>query len=131
MLVSWPRMVSTAAKYSNTSVQDLANAASASWSPDFQINTDLGQGLGVSDDASALGRLIVQLCQSRHRTRWIHQPNRHFYMMRELYRPGFREARWFRLNRRKKFVEITREKFQLTNHSIGAVTRSEWRTVDR
>jgi hypothetical protein len=35
---------------------------SASWSPDFQINTDLGQGLGVSDDASDLGRrLIVQL----------------------------------------------------------------------
>jgi hypothetical protein len=97
----------------------------------FSDQDRFGQGLGVSDDASALGRLIVQLCQTRHRTRWIHQPNRHFYMMRELYRPRFHEARWSRLNRRKKFVEITREKFQLTNHPIGAVTRSESRTVDR
>jgi hypothetical protein len=103
---------------------------SASWSPDFQINTDLGQGLDVSDDASAL-RSSCSFLPTQAPNPVIHQLNRHIYMMRELYCPGFREARWFRLNPRKKFVEITRERFQLMNHSIGAPTRSESRTVDR
>jgi hypothetical protein len=44
-----------------------------------------------------------------------------------LYPGGFYEARWYRRDR-GKFVEITREAFQLKNHVFGALTRSESRT---
>jgi hypothetical protein len=39
-----------------------------------------------------------------------------FHEMHRLYPSGFYEVRWFRLDR-AKFVEVTREKFQLKNHS--------------
>jgi hypothetical protein len=51
--------------------------------------------------------------------------NCHFYIKHE---PCFYEDRSLRLDRKKKFVEITREKFQLTNHSVHAPPRSESRT---
>jgi hypothetical protein len=34
----------------------------------------------------------------------------------ELFPGGFYEVRWFRADGRGKFVEITRERFQLRNH---------------
>jgi hypothetical protein len=36
---------------------------------------------------------------------------------------GFYDVRWFRVDDRGKLVEITRERFQLRNHSVGR-TRS-------
>jgi hypothetical protein len=43
--------------------------------------------------------------------------------VQELHPGGFYEARWFRLDR-GKFVEMTREKFQLKNQAFAALTRS-------
>ena len=37
---------------------------------------------------------------------------------------GFYDVRWFRADDRGKLVEITRERFQLRNHSVGRRTRS-------
>ena len=43
--------------------------------------------------------------------------------------PGsFYDVRWFRADDRGKLVEITRERFQLRNHSVGRRTGSAVRT---
>jgi hypothetical protein len=42
--------------------------------------------------------------------------------------PGFYDVRWFRADDRGRFVEITRERFQLRNHSVGRRTGSVSRT---
>jgi hypothetical protein len=47
-----------------------------------------------------------------------------FDLNHEVFPGGFYEARWFRADDRGKLVEITRERFQLHNHSIGHRTGS-------
>jgi hypothetical protein len=42
-----------------------------------------------------------------------------FDLDHEVYPGGFYELRWFRADDRGKLIEITRERFQLRNHSIG------------
>jgi hypothetical protein len=47
-----------------------------------------------------------------------------FDLNHEVFAGGFYDVRWFRADDRGKLVEITRERFQLRNHSIGRLTRS-------
>jgi hypothetical protein len=47
-----------------------------------------------------------------------------FDLNHEVFPGGFYDVRWFRADDRGKLVEITRERFQLRNHSIGHRTRS-------
>ena len=42
----------------------------------------------------------------------------------EVFPSGFYDVRWFRADDRGRLVEITRERFQLQNHSIVRRTRS-------
>jgi hypothetical protein len=42
-----------------------------------------------------------------------------FDLNHEVFAGGFYDVRWFRADDRGKFIEITRELFQLRNHSIG------------
>jgi hypothetical protein len=51
-----------------------------------------------------------------------------FDLSHEVFAGGFYDVRWFRADDRGKLVEITRERFQLRNHSIGRRTRSVSRT---
>jgi hypothetical protein len=53
-----------------------------------------------------------------------------FDLNHEVFPSGFYDVCWFRANDRGKLVEITRERFQLSNHSIGR-TRSVSRTDPR
>jgi hypothetical protein len=41
---------------------------------------------------------------------------------------GFYEVRWYQADNRGKLAEITRERFQLQNHSLGRRTGSTTRT---
>jgi hypothetical protein len=58
-----------------------------------------------------------------------------FDLHHEVYAGGFYDVRWFRADDRGKLVEITRERFQLRNHSIGrrarAVSRSNPRVAPK
>jgi hypothetical protein len=54
-----------------------------------------------------------------------------FDLNHEVFPSGFYDVRWFRADDRGKLVEITRERFQLSNHSIGPLTRSVSRTNPR
>jgi hypothetical protein len=45
-----------------------------------------------------------------------------FDLNHEVFPSGFYDVRWFRADDRGKLVEITRERFQLRNHSIGRRT---------
>jgi hypothetical protein len=47
-----------------------------------------------------------------------------FDLNHEVFAGGFYDVRWFRADDRGKLVEITRERFQLRNHSIGRRTGS-------
>jgi hypothetical protein len=51
-----------------------------------------------------------------------------FDLNHEVFAGGFYDVRWFRADDRGKLIEITRERFQLRNHSIGrqpgSITRS-------
>ena len=47
-----------------------------------------------------------------------------FDLNHEVFPGGFYDVRWFRPDDRGKLVEITRERFQLRNHSIGRRTGS-------
>jgi hypothetical protein len=49
----------------------------------------------------------------------------------EVFPSGFYDVRWFRADDRGKRVEITRERFQLRNHSIGRRTGSVPRSNQR
>ena len=51
-----------------------------------------------------------------------------FDLNHEVFPGGFYDVRWFRADDRGKLVEITRERFQLRNHSIGRRTGSASRT---
>ena len=51
-----------------------------------------------------------------------------FDLNHEVFPSGFYDVRWFRADDRGKLVEITRERFQLRNHSIGRRTGSVSRT---
>jgi hypothetical protein len=51
-----------------------------------------------------------------------------FDLNHEVFPGGFYHVRWFRADDRGKLIEITRERFQLRNHSIGPRTRSVSRT---
>jgi hypothetical protein len=42
-----------------------------------------------------------------------------FDLDHEVFPGGFYDVRWFRADDRGKFVEITRERFQLRKHSVG------------
>jgi hypothetical protein len=58
-----------------------------------------------------------------------------FDLNHEVFAGGFYEVRWFQPDDRGKFVEITRERFQLRNHSIGwqpgSVSRSNPRLAPK
>jgi hypothetical protein len=45
-----------------------------------------------------------------------------FDLNHEVFAGGFYDVRWFRADDRGKLIEITRERFQLRNHSIGRRT---------
>ena len=47
-----------------------------------------------------------------------------FDLSHEVFPGGFYDVRWFRADGRGKLIEITRERFQLRNHSGGRRTRS-------
>jgi hypothetical protein len=47
-----------------------------------------------------------------------------FDLNHEVFPSGFYDVRWFRADDRGKLVEITRERFQLRNHSVGRRTES-------
>ena len=51
-----------------------------------------------------------------------------FDLNHEVFPDGFYDVRWFRADDRGKLVDITRERFQLRNHSVGRQTRSASRT---
>jgi hypothetical protein len=51
-----------------------------------------------------------------------------FDLKHEVFPSGFYDVRWFRADDRGKLVEITRERFQLRNHSVGRRTGSVSRT---
>jgi hypothetical protein len=51
-----------------------------------------------------------------------------FDVNHEVFPSGFYDVRWFRADDRGKLVEITRERFQLRNHSVGRRTGSALRT---
>jgi hypothetical protein len=48
-----------------------------------------------------------------------------------LFPSGFYDVRWFRADDRSKLVEITRERFQLRNHSVGPRRGSVPRSTPR
>ena len=58
-----------------------------------------------------------------------------FDLIREVFPSGFYDVRWFRPDDRGKLIEITRERFQLRNHSFGrrsgSVARSNLRLAPR
>jgi len=54
-----------------------------------------------------------------------------FDLNQKVFPSGFYDVRWFRADDRSKLVEITRERFQLRNHSIGLRTGSVPRTDPR
>ena len=57
-----------------------------------------------------------------------------FDLDHEVFAGGFYDVRWFRADDRGKLVEITRERFQLRNHSIGrteSVSRSNPRLAPK
>ena len=47
-----------------------------------------------------------------------------FDLNHEVFPAGFYDVRWFRADDWGKLVEITRERFQLRNHSVGRRTQS-------
>ena len=51
-----------------------------------------------------------------------------FDLNHEVFPSGFYDVRWFRADDRGRLVEITRERFQLRNHSVGPRTGSVSRT---
>jgi hypothetical protein len=51
-----------------------------------------------------------------------------FDLNHEVFPSGFYDVRWFRADDRGKLVEITRERFELRNHSVGRRTASASRT---
>jgi hypothetical protein len=54
-----------------------------------------------------------------------------FDLNHEVFPSGFYDVRWFRADNRGKLIEITRERFQLRNHSFGSRTGSASRTPRR
>jgi hypothetical protein len=58
-----------------------------------------------------------------------------FDLNHDVFPGGFYDARWFRADDRGKLVEITRERFQLRNHSIGqrrgSVSRAQQRLAPK
>jgi hypothetical protein len=54
-----------------------------------------------------------------------------FDLNHEVFPSGFYDVRWFRADDRRKLVEITRERFQLRNHSIGRRTASDPRLAPK
>jgi hypothetical protein len=51
-----------------------------------------------------------------------------FDLNHEVFPSGFYDVRWFRADDRGRLVEITRERFQLRNHSVGRRTAATSRT---
>ena len=51
-----------------------------------------------------------------------------FDLNHEVFPSGFYDVRWFRADNRGRRIEITRERFQLRNHSVGRRTASTSRT---
>jgi hypothetical protein len=54
-----------------------------------------------------------------------------FDLNHEVFPSGFYDVRWFRADDRGKLTEITRDRFQLRNHSVGRRTRSVSRSNPR
>ena len=54
-----------------------------------------------------------------------------FDLNHDVFAGGFYDVRWFQADDRGKLVEITRERFQLRNHSIGRLPGSVTRNNPR
>ena len=95
--------------------------------------------LGRRSDASPHPGVDLELCVKSH-GKWevVHydevvlMPDKvircRFDLNHEVFPSGFYDVRWFRADDRGKLVEITRERFQLRNHSVGRRTGSVSRT---
>jgi hypothetical protein len=89
--------------------------------------------------ASPYPRVDLKLCVKSHGT-WevvdddevVLMPDQvircRFDLNHEVFPSGFYDVRWFRADDRRKLIEITRERFQLRNHSIGRRRGSVSRT---
>ena len=103
--------------------------------PDGALFLELGRRSGASLNPG----VDLQLCVKSHGN-WqvvdddevVLMPDKvircRFDLNHEVFPSGFYDVRWFRADDRGKLVEITRERFQLRNHSIGGRTGSVSRT---
>jgi hypothetical protein len=106
--------------------------------PDGALFLELGRRSGANPNPG----VDLQLCVKSHGN-WevvddddlVWMPDRvircRFDLNHEVFAGGFYEVRWFRADDRGKLIEITRERFQLQNHSIGRRTRSVSRSNPR
>ena len=106
--------------------------------PGGALFLELGRRSGGSPNPGA----DLQLCVKSHGNWEVVDPDEVVLMPDEVIRcrfdlnhevfPGsFYDVRWFRADDRGKLVEITRERFQLRNHSIGGRTGSVLRIPRR
>jgi hypothetical protein len=99
--------------------------------PDGALFLELGPGSGAMPNPG----VDLELCVKSHGN-WevvdddevVLMPNKvvrcRFDLNHEVFPGGFYDVRWFRPDDRGKLIEITRERFQLRNHSIGRRTGS-------
>lgn len=94
--------------------------------PGGALFLELGRRSGASPNAG----VDLELCVKSHGN-WevvddddqVLMPDKvircRFDLNHEVFAGGFYDVRWFRADDRGKLIEITRERFQLQNHSIG------------
>jgi hypothetical protein len=103
--------------------------------PEGALFLELGRRSGGSPNSGA----DLELCVKSHGN-WevvddddlVLMPDKvircRFDLNHEVFPGGFYDVRWFRADDQGKLIEITRERFQLRNHSIGRQTGSVSRT---
>jgi hypothetical protein len=103
--------------------------------PGGALFLELGRRSGGSPNAG----VDLELCVKSH-GKWEVVDNNDLVLMpdkvircrfdlnHQVFAGGFYDVRWFRADDRGKLIEITRERFQLQNHSIGRRTGSVSRT---
>jgi len=106
--------------------------------PGGALFLELGRRSGGSPNPGA----DLQLCVKSHGNWEVVDPDEvvlipdevircRFDLNHEVFPGSFYDVRWFRADDRGKLVEITRERFQLRNHSIGGRTGSVLRIPRR
>jgi hypothetical protein len=106
--------------------------------PGGALFLELGRRSGGSPNAG----VDLELCVKSH-GKWEVVDNNDLVLMpdkvircrfdlnHQVFAGGFYDVRWFRADDRGKLIEITRERFQLQNHSIGRRTGSVSRSNPR